>query len=130
MHGRRFSPRIFSWASFGAALTLGLVYLWDPAGSPILCLFRRVVSLPCPGCGLSRAVSRLLHGEVGSSIRLHPFALLLGLEAVTAWVVVGVRVHRGFPIALPRSAGQWALGHAVGLIAFWLGRLASGTAPF
>lgn len=71
----------------------------------------------------------LLHGEIGRSMALHPFALLLALEGAVLWAVVGMKAHRGTPIELPKRLEWWALGHAAALFALWLGRLASGTAP-
>ncbi|MDH3255599.1 MAG: DUF2752 domain-containing protein [Acidobacteriota bacterium] len=124
------SPGIFWWASLGAIIALGLFSFWTPTSGPILCLFRRSAGLPCPGCGLTRAASYLLHGDVVSSIRFHPFALLLAIEAALLWAVVGFRIHRGSPVGLPASSDVWAVGHVAALVAFWLGRLASGTAPF
>lgn len=109
---------------------LGLAYFWVPSGSRTLCVFRITLGLPCPGCGLTRAASHLLHGDLAASIRLHPFALLLALEAATLWAVLGHRSHRALPIRLPQRIEGWALAHVVALVALWLGRLASGTAPF
>jgi len=79
---------------------------------------------------LTRAASHLLHGDLAASLRLHPFAPLLALEATALWAVVGLRIHRGLPIQMPRRIEGWALGHVTVLVALWLGRLASGTAPF
>ena len=94
-----------------------------------MCLFRRLVSLPCPGCGLTRAASHLVHGEVLAAFRMHPFALLFGAEAAALWAVAGIRVHRGLPIAVPSGVQMWALSHAGAMVVLWLGRLATGTAP-
>lgn len=131
MRGRRISPYVFWWASLGLAVALGLAFiLVEPGAAPSLCVFRRVANLPCPGCGMTRAVGLLLHGKLLESIRMHPFALLLSLEAAIVWVFAGVRVHRGIPLGLPSALDTWALAHVVPLFALWLGRLASGTAPF
>ncbi len=40
------------------------------------CPFRAVMGLPCPGCGLSRALLRLFNGQWTDALRLHPFAPL------------------------------------------------------
>ena len=130
MRGKRLAPHAYWSVSLGAAVALGLASFWEPAGGPTVCLFRWLLDLPCPGCGLSRAASLLLDGAVMDSLRVHPFALLVGLESAAIWAVVGVRVHRGLPVSLPRGVEGWALAHVAPLIAFWLGRLASGSAPF
>ena len=110
-------------------MALGLAFFVDPEGGPVVCLFRRGSGLACPGCGLTRAASYLLHGDLLASLRLHPFAVLVAVEAAAVWAVVGYRVHRGLLIALPRGVEDWALAHAVAMLALWMGRLASGTAP-
>jgi hypothetical protein len=46
------------------------------------CLFAEITGLPCPGCGLTRATSSLLHGDWRASWQYHPFAgffVLVGL---------------------------------------------------
>ncbi len=41
------------------------------------CLFHNLGITFCPGCGLGRSISYLLHGDIGSSLRTH----LLGIPA-------------------------------------------------
>jgi hypothetical protein len=48
-----------------------------------LCMFKRLFSLPCPGCGLTRSVSSVLHGDFLKSWSYHP----LGIFFVTAALV-------------------------------------------
>ena len=36
------------------------------------CLFLKYVGYECPGCGLQRSFTALLHGEVVESIKLYP----------------------------------------------------------
>lgn len=54
------------------------------------CLFHLLTGLYCPGCGGTRALSYLLHGQVGRSVVYHPLVLYMVLvvaaEAVTALV--------------------------------------------
>lgn len=70
----------------GALLLLPLAALLpsDGAGVPV-CLLRYLSGLPCPGCGLTRAFSSLLHGRVEAAFTYHPFVfLLLPLFAIMA----------------------------------------------
>jgi len=48
-------------------------------GGPVLCPTRRFFGLPCPGCGMTRALARLWEGDLSASVRLHPFAPIVAL---------------------------------------------------
>lgn len=69
-------------AALGAASILHLS-LWP-------CFFHALTGLPCPGCGMTRAVSALLQGDWHRAMRYHPlspayvvFGTLLTLSAVS-----------------------------------------------
>lgn len=104
----------------------------DPADGEgfVICLFRRLSGIPCPGCGLTRAFLHLLGGDLVGSLRLHPAALVLAVELAIAWLVWGWRLGGG---ASGRIGRPWvaplAAAHAVALIGLWIGRLASGALP-
>lgn len=65
------------------ALQFGLVAVGLP-GWP--CPFKAAFGIPCPGCGLSTAVSSLVHGDWQAAITTHAFApiFLLGLILILA----------------------------------------------
>jgi len=81
------------------------------------CPFRAVTGVPCPGCGITRALLALAQLRVGEALALHPFApLVVGLAALVA-----VR-----PAALQRTRPAWAGLALAGLLALWVMRLATG----
>jgi len=56
----------------------GFIFLatLDPAlEHPILCPLGRLGFDFCPGCGLGRSVSMLLHGDIPGSLQLHPLGI-------------------------------------------------------
>lgn len=80
---------------------LGIVALGLPS---FVCPIRAATGVPCPGCGLSRGVSALTHGNVRDMLALHAFTPMLILAmafiatvdilpsqsraAIVAWVTV------------------------------------------
>jgi hypothetical protein len=44
---------------------------------PSLCTFKNLTGLPCPGCGLVRSVTALVHGDVSGSLAYHRLGWLV-----------------------------------------------------
>ena len=40
------------------------------------CVFKRLGFSRCPGCGLGRSISYLLHGDLPNSFKSHPLGIL------------------------------------------------------
>jgi hypothetical protein len=99
-------------------------------GSAPWCPFRRLLGIPCAGCGMTRALAHLAVGDWRSALALHPLAPLVAAELVLAWVAAGLEALGWRSAARLRS---WvpALVVADGalLVALWAGRLASGAWP-
>ncbi|ELR96834.1 DUF2752 domain-containing protein [Gloeocapsa sp. PCC 73106] len=108
--------------SLGVHLTL--VSLDLPSWS---CPIRQSLNIPCPGCGLSRAIALLLKGDWQQSLKVHLFApvavLIMGL------IVINVILPLSWNRSLVRSCSQleakipfvsWLL---ITAIAYWLIRL-------
>ena len=107
-----------------AGVQIALVSLSLPGW---VCPFFRLTGIPCPGCGLTRAVILLLKGDLQASLHFHAFAPIVLLTAVALILV----------ILLPRSITQPAISKLetleqqtgftaiilVGLILYWLARL-------
>lgn len=85
-------------AALAAALPVLAAGAWllqrfDPtaAGSPFPpCLFRHLTGLYCPGCGLTRALHALAHGDVAATWAMNPLvpvALPLLAAMAAAWLL-------------------------------------------
>ena len=107
-----------------AGLQVGLVSLGLPGWS---CPFLHVVGLPCPGCGLSRAVVALTHGDWRNSLELHAFALFFVLAlTLIATATVLPHKHRNWLAGrleiVERRTGITAI-LLISLVFYWLIRL-------
>jgi hypothetical protein len=82
-----------------------------------VCFFKSVYGLPCPGCGLTRALLALAGGEIASALRLHPLAPLVPFLGLVALFRNTVPFQ-----ALYHSASFWAACAAC-FIAVWAVRM-------
>ncbi len=92
--------------TLGVLLVLGaaacIVLLLAPPGSPHAkwlpkCLFHQLTGLYCPGCGATRALSALLHGNLKAS--LHNNALLIPLGATLFVLIAKPEISLKRPVA-------------------------------
>lgn len=105
-----------------AVTAFGYVLANDPTDSvPDMtgpCVFRELTGLDCPGCGGTRMVWYLMHGDLVHAARYHLFALAmipLVVYAYAAWAAKTV-----FAIRLPtwRPTGRFWAFFALSLVAF------------
>ncbi|MGH9360705.1 MAG: DUF2752 domain-containing protein [Thermoanaerobaculia bacterium] len=123
--------KVLAWGAAGLAGALGALLLahWSPDGGPVLCLLRRAFDLPCPGCGMTRALASLAHGDWAGAMALHPWSPVVAGELGLAWLAWGVSLVRPLP-SWPAWLAPLLGANLAALAAIWLGRLASGTLPF
>jgi Protein of unknown function (DUF2752) len=71
----------------GAAM-LGAAAVWPllPVHPPFVCPLRTVTGIPCPFCGMTRAVVAAVHGDIVASLRYNPGGILLAVLAVVALI--------------------------------------------
>lgn len=55
------------------------------ASAPTVCLFRRVTGRPCPGCGMTRALSRLAHGDLRGAWRENRRVVFVAPLLLAVW---------------------------------------------
>src|SRR5690606_26423686 len=93
----RTTPRLAASELVAASgvVAVGAAFFFSPdhiEDGPVICPFRRLTGLPCPGCGLTRSWVYAAHGWWRESFLAHPFGLVL-LLGVIALVVVVVRAR-------------------------------------
>lgn len=76
------SSRSVSRIAIAAAITVAaaVVYAFDPVAAGFFphCVFHELSGLQCPGCGGTRAMHALLHGDVAAAIRFNAFLVFGG----------------------------------------------------
>ncbi|MDE6367498.1 MAG: DUF2752 domain-containing protein [Muribaculaceae bacterium] len=88
MQKRRTWPLLM--AAIAMAGVLYVVYAFDPMGGGFpfpQCVFKSLTGWNCPGCGATRALHALLHGEPAAAWRANPavfFAVPLAALALIA----------------------------------------------
>lgn len=88
-----------AWLAVGLSAVAAGAFLaaWTPpeAAASSICVFRRVLGVDCPGCGMTRALSLLAHGHWGAALLKHPLAPFAVLEAALLWAAAGMALARG-----------------------------------
>lgn len=111
--------RVGMWVRL-IALTAAPVGVWSLAHWDLLphiplCMFQNATGLPCPGCGMTRAMLRLAEGDLLGSLRMHPLGVVLAGMLLFSLFGTAVGLARGGdPVAdfLARR-GTWFLGFLI-----------------
>jgi Protein of unknown function (DUF2752) len=78
-------------AAAGGMLAIAAAWPLLPLHPPVACPLRSLTGVPCPLCGMTRAVVAAAHGHLATSLAFNPggvFVLLLAIAAVVrpAWL--------------------------------------------
>ncbi|MBU9724892.1 DUF2752 domain-containing protein [Diplocloster modestus] len=71
------------------------------------CLFRRMTGFYCPGCGNTRSVLALLHGDIFTSLRYNITPVVLGIVLSLLYVEGLTYVFGRHRKILPRDCRFW-----------------------
>lgn len=73
------SPRLtmaLVWATLAAGATYLFIFEPGKTGFFPVCPFRAITGFTCPGCGSTRGLHRLLHGDVVAAFEFNPLLIL------------------------------------------------------
>ncbi len=120
-------PRLLALALLAGVLLFPLLaHDWVTApGRPTLCPLRAVTGVPCPSCGITRALAHLERGHWAEAVRCHPFVpavfpLVLALIVMLAFELASGRAVIGNPLRSRRDV--WLV--FAGLVVFQVARTA------
>lgn len=100
-----------------------------PGGIIPPCPTNTLLHINCPGCGLSRAIDSLIHGDIVGALHFNAVGIALIVLAVAAYInyLVGqwrsrptrnVFTHRFFPIAVVAVLVGWFIVRNIPLAPF------------
>lgn len=77
----------YLWIGYVAAILWLLLCNSQHGGDFTVCPTKLIWSIPCPGCGITRATLLFLHGNIAKAIRMNP-NVLLSVLFITAFPIV------------------------------------------
>ena len=88
-----------------------VLYAFNPTGVRFYppCPFHKLTGLYCPGCGSTRAMHQLLHGNVAAAFDLNPLAVVMLPFVALALARQAWRVTRGRPAPVKRPVAPGAV---------------------
>ena len=109
---------------------IGLLAMVKPVSAGVtICPFALITGMACPGCGMTRAASSLIRGDLTNALGYHPLVPLIALLSVGGWAWYMMR-RSGRVKPLPtRWMNAILIVTGVMLLGVWAARLLSGTLP-
>ena len=103
-----------------ACLGLAAAFHWDPATTTFfpLCPIRTLTGFYCPGCGMTRGLHQLLHGNIAAALAYNPLIVLV-IPAALYWLLsetILVCLNRELPRPRPTPRLLWTV--LIAVIAF------------
>lgn len=87
-----------------------VLLLWLIAASLMtdsICVYKATSGLPCPGCGMTRALTALIHGDYGLAFYMHPLwpLVILGI-GIGVWLLVTRQTERFKHFSMSRQGNR------------------------
>src|SRR5262245_48748093 len=91
---------------------LAAAALWPvmPVHPPLACPLRTTTGIPCPFCGMTRAVVAAVHGDLVASLRFNPLGIFIAVLALAVLLR---------PALLRVRPPVWLLVTVMGLLWVW-----------
>jgi len=115
-----------------AASALAAFAMIDPAAviKRITCPFQLTTGLPCPLCGMTRALHHLFSGDLARAWFFNPFSFAVGGMVSLLFIRTAAEVLTGRRARpLPPLARPWVATAAVIILIYWAVRIRETRAP-
>ncbi len=96
-------------------------------GGFTVCLFKNAFSIPCPGCGMTRAILFLGHGDICEAITLNPNSLLVFLIIGCLWLNKTIQIFTGKSVKVQLTHNERIMVYVMSgflMITVWIYNLA------
>ena len=108
---------------------LGLALLTPSDDGPTICPIALCTGTACPGCGMTRAASTLIKGDLAGALDYHPLIPLILAQVVVGWVWFALQRAGLVRPASNRTITLVLALTSLALVSVWVARLLSGTLP-
>lgn len=100
------------------------LFILEPGKSALLpvCPFRALTGFTCPGCGSTRGMHQLLHGNIGAAFEFNPLLLLSLPFLLYALLRYSHRVMTGQPVEHNKLAPKYIYTIFGVVLFFWIFR--------
>jgi hypothetical protein len=109
-----------------ATLAVGAVYLFifQPGRSGFfpVCPFRALTGFACPGCGATRGLHCLLHGDLVAAFKFNPLVILSLPFLLYTLVRYTHAAVRGRPLRMHQLNAKYIWALFIVILAFWVFR--------
>lgn len=109
---------------------VALLALFTPSDEgPTVCPFALTTGTACPGCGLTRAASYLVKGDLSTAFLYHPLVPLIGMQLLGGWVWYVLRRSGRVKPMSQKVLNTVLIGTTIVFLAVWAIRFAAGSLP-
>lgn len=125
-------PNVWRERLIVSAPLIGLLVLavWAPSDEgPTICPFALCTGTACPGCGMTRAASSLVRGDLGAALAYHPLVPIVGVQLLGAWAWFLLRRSGRVQPMSGRTLNFILITTLIALVGVWLARALTGTLP-
>ncbi len=113
---------VLIWLSL--AVGAAYVFIFEPGKTGFFpaCPFRMLTGFTCPGCGSTRGLHRLLHGDVIGAFEFNPLFVVSLPFLIYAFVRYSNAIMRGRPIKGNQLNAKYIWVMFVVILSFWIFR--------